>query len=146
MNYQENGLKTAECNELVRCLRRNTGNLPDELKRTDFFYTALVFYVKSYCEIVLAPAGASLAEKTAKTALSVYFNADKRRLAVLPTFSEVSYYAQNKPWGDYMIEELTRMRTQSLGLLDVMNMYCYTRTYELHFFPPAEEEPAEKQL
>jgi len=125
--------------QLVRILHRNTKNISEDYKNTDFFRLALVTYVDLYCRIIVRDNFIEGEEDVGVMALCEYYDRDYEAMAKLPNSAYVSEEVNPEIWIRYMRDEISYFGVRNLALLDVMNALYYQEKGELVKFLPAEE-------
>lgn len=128
--------------QLVRLLHRNTGNIPQNIKDSDFFKLALVTYVDLYCQILVRPEFPAMEEDIAAIAISEYYNNNYELIAALPPYPLAPDKTEPGSWARYMRSQIVVYGIRNLALLDVINWYCSQQTGTNVCFQPAEKYAA----
>lgn len=84
--------------QLVRILRRNTENIAQDYRNSDFFKLALVTYVDLYCRILVRQEFATEEQDIATIAISAYYNKDYDEIIKLPQSAYISENADAEMW------------------------------------------------
>ena len=125
--------------QLVRILRRNTENIAQDYRNSDFFKLALVTYVDLYCRILVRQEFAVEEQDIAAIAISAYYNKDYGEIIKLPQSAYISENADAEMWVRYMRSEIIVWGVQNLALLDVINGFYYRQYGKLMRFEAAEK-------
>ena len=125
--------------QLVRILRRNTENIAQDYRNSDFFKLALVTYVDLYCRILVRQEFAAGEEDIAAIAISAYYDQDYGEIIKLPQSVYVSENSAAEMWVRYMQSEIIVWGVRNLALLDVINGFYYRQYGKLMRFEAAEK-------
>lgn len=125
--------------QLVRILRRNTENIAQDYRNSDFFKLALVTYVDLYCRILVRQEFATEEQDIAAIAISTYYNQDYGKIIKLPQSAYISENADAEMWVRYMRSEIIVWGVRNLALLDVINGFYYRQYGKLMRFEAAEK-------
>lgn len=121
--------------QLLRILHRNTDNIPEDIKNTDFFKVALVTYIDLYCRIIVASKFPEGVDDIANITLSKFYDMDYEKIVSLP--NSIAYTNEN--WVTGMAKNISIFGVQNTALLVVIESMLSTTTGKTVRFGVAEE-------